>query len=150
MVSVTLLFIAPIGSRIGSLLGLARLDRQWPIVCKDFSPPEFSHALELIVEALSSSHDDSEKDLACSIRLSILLMHNAPEGAFRVVQGHTNKILNLFVNRSIFSVGPMKLRLQVLEFVSQLCSDLVSLDSVSRSVFQSLSAVAYITAHSRS
>lgn len=42
------------------------------------SVPEYSFVLELVFESLSS--ETSEKDLACLVHLSTLLLHETPEG----------------------------------------------------------------------
>jgi hypothetical protein len=106
--------------------GLGLLDGHMSNACQSFTPTEFAHVLELLAEDLSTTRRGSEDHLACLTHLSVVALRQTPQGTFKHVQDFASRCLNVFANRSVFSTGSLELRVQVLEFVSQHCSDRVS------------------------
>jgi len=90
--------------------------------CRTFSVSDFSHILDLCLESLSSSQV-SPLDLTCLVHLSTILLREAPQGSLKVNQGFMTHCINRFANYSPFYQGCLALRLQVLDFIAQHCSE---------------------------
>jgi hypothetical protein len=102
---------------------------------------EFSHVLDVLLEFLLIG-DFPAEHLAISVRFLALLMHEAPQREYsplysaisdtripdtsRLIQGCAAQCFNSFANREMFSDGPVHLRLQVLDFILEHCSERVS------------------------
>ncbi|KAF9456144.1 Urb2/Npa2 family-domain-containing protein [Collybia nuda] len=102
--------------------GRKRLDNNLLKACQALSPPQFSHILHLVREGLNTL-STSEDRLAHLIELSNLLLHNYPQGALKYTQVYAASCLSTFIRQNCFTEGSVWLRVQVLEFVAQRCSD---------------------------
>lgn len=124
---------------INRCLGRTRMNTNLSRACKSLSPSHFSYILDLVGEGLTIP-STSEDSLAHLIELSILLLHNHPQGrhvicpmscnwhfvgTLKSIQNHTTQCLHTFAGRSLFTEGLVSLRIQVLEFIVQHCSDRV-------------------------
>jgi len=82
---------------------------------------DFSHILDFCKESLSGGLPS--KDLTCLVHLSALLLHHAPLGTLKVIQGFTKHNLNVFASHPIFYSGSLSLCLETLDFISQQCPE---------------------------
>ncbi|KAG2116977.1 Urb2/Npa2 family-domain-containing protein [Suillus clintonianus] len=90
--------------------------------CKHLSVDDFSHILDTVYEALQST----QFPLAQRVRLvhaATVLLHDAPQGTLKVVQGSFSQCLNLFIGHAQFFAGPADLKVACLEYVARQCSD---------------------------
>ncbi|TFK41397.1 Urb2/Npa2 family-domain-containing protein [Crucibulum laeve] len=101
---------------------LDHLDELISKTCKALSPSQFAHVLGLVSESLITIRD-SQNILTHLVHLSAVLLHEHPQSTLKHMQTFMTKCLNAFANNDVFINGPVKLRLQVLKFISQHCSD---------------------------
>ncbi|KZT21711.1 hypothetical protein NEOLEDRAFT_1099032 [Neolentinus lepideus HHB14362 ss-1] len=94
------------------------IDRSMGLFSKALSVSDFTHSLELLSEAISSSRS-SPLDFQGPIHLSTLFLRDAPEGTLKVTQNFVTECLNIFANYDLFFCGPLSLRLAVLTFISR-------------------------------
>lgn len=113
---------------------------------------EFSSLLEFCSASLAGEGLSSQ-DLACVVHLSTLLLSETPQGnclflgrdcsslnmtplgTLKIVQGFTTNCLNLFAGHPLFHAGPLPLRLEVLAFTVQHCSDRVGHDPLTYATY---------------
>ncbi|KAF9243805.1 Urb2/Npa2 family-domain-containing protein [Melanogaster broomeanus] len=98
------------------------LDSRVSQASKKLSVEDFSHLLDTLAEGIGGS------DLqACQrerlIHLSMVLLHDAPQGTLKFVQKFATRCFNLFTGRAEMYEGSSQLKVLYLEFLARHCSD---------------------------
>ncbi|KDR84752.1 hypothetical protein GALMADRAFT_217814 [Galerina marginata CBS 339.88] len=99
------------------------LDLQLSRFCRTLVSSDYSHTLSLISDSLSDIGHLAPDHLLHLVHLASLALRDHPTHSLIHVQKFTTHCINIFNGHSVFVQGPMELRLQVLELVSQQCSD---------------------------
>ncbi|KAL4243177.1 hypothetical protein ABKN59_000993 [Abortiporus biennis] len=89
---------------------------------KKLSLPDFSYALDLIIDGLTSP-GLRHLDLVHLIHLSSIMVHEAPEGSLKITQNHFSRCLSQFVNRPKMYLKDTTLQAAVLRSVSKHFND---------------------------
>ncbi|PIL29586.1 hypothetical protein GSI_08222 [Ganoderma sinense ZZ0214-1] len=108
--------------RVGGRDGISDLESRLIIDCKTLPTESFFSLLNLVYDGLPLQTGLSTQDVANLIRLSSILLREAPEGTAKICQAHTTKCLNLFADDEDFTTTPV-LRREVVDFVVRQCSD---------------------------
>ncbi|KAG5648160.1 hypothetical protein DXG03_006114 [Asterophora parasitica] len=87
--------------------------------CSTLSPTEFARVLELISESLKV--DCSPEEHADLLQISAVLLRDHPPGTLKQMQVFSTQSFNAFAGWRRLIDGPIELRLQTLDFVSQHC-----------------------------
>uniref|UniRef100_A0A8H7Y6I5 Nucleolar 27S pre-rRNA processing Urb2/Npa2 C-terminal domain-containing protein n=1 Tax=Psilocybe cubensis TaxID=181762 RepID=A0A8H7Y6I5_PSICU len=84
---------------------------------------DYLHTLSLIADSLASDVQLlSSNHLLHLVHLASIMLHDHPTHALVYIQKFTTRCINIFNENPIFVKGPIDLRLQVLELISQHCS----------------------------
>ncbi|KAH7883895.1 Urb2/Npa2 family-domain-containing protein [Phlebopus sp. FC_14] len=89
---------------------------------KRLSVDDFSHLFEVLFETIGEPNLQVCRRERL-IRLSMVLLHDAPQGTLRIVQNFVTRCLNLFAAHSETYGDSSELRKQYLEFIAKHCSD---------------------------
>ncbi|TBU64845.1 Urb2/Npa2 family-domain-containing protein [Dichomitus squalens] len=109
-------------ARTASPSDITGLESQLASACKTLSTDTFSSLLDLVYDGLPLHKGLSSPDVARLIRLSSILLRDAPEGTAKICQSHTTQCLNLFADDEQFTTDPC-LRGEVLDFLARQCGD---------------------------
>ncbi|KAL4077700.1 Urb2/Npa2 family-domain-containing protein [Scleroderma citrinum] len=98
------------------------LDAQVGTAARGLSLAEFSHLLVVLAEGIEDSglHVHQSQRL---IRLSMVLLHDAPQGTLKVVQNFVTRCLNAFTGKPCLYEGPSEMKIDCLELIMRHCSD---------------------------
>ena len=124
------------------LLDSVKLEMRLASACRLLSPDAFSTMLDLVHEGVPSKSGLGGQEVANLVRLSSILLREAPEGkgshdlnvatvfialpgTSKVCQAHTTKCLHLFADDERFTAVPC-LRREALDFLVRQCNDRVS------------------------
>ncbi|OBZ78847.1 hypothetical protein A0H81_00559 [Grifola frondosa] len=102
--------------------GLKTLDAQVSSTCRTLAVADFTHALDIIFEALPISAGLPLRDVASLIRLTGLMLHDAPDGTSKVTQNHMTRCLNLFADHTEYITFPV-LRQGLLTLITRQCNE---------------------------
>ncbi|KAI5119926.1 hypothetical protein M0805_000891 [Coniferiporia weirii] len=89
---------------------------------RSLSLADFAFVLSLIREALTRRLP-SKKELQSIIRLSCVLVGDAPEGALKTTQEHFEECMQIFSADSVYTSCDPDLSLEALKFIGLVCSD---------------------------
>ncbi|KAI1797672.1 Urb2/Npa2 family-domain-containing protein [Ganoderma leucocontextum] len=117
---VTVAYLALV--RVGGRDGVTDLESPLASDCRMLSTGSFSSLLDLVYDGLPLQKGLSTPDVVNLIRLSSILLREAPEGTAKICQAHTTGCLNLFADNEHFTASPA-LRGEVLDFLVRQCSD---------------------------
>ncbi|KZT06756.1 uncharacterized protein LAESUDRAFT_774312 [Laetiporus sulphureus 93-53] len=98
------------------------LNARLAIASRKLTSEDFSYILELVFEALSAGAGHSIGDQICFIRLSALLLHEAPEGTAKITGNFMTRCLNMVADCSDYLQSPA-LRCEVLGLLSRHLND---------------------------
>lgn len=110
------------GSRAGDTSQATLWNGQLSNACRSLSLVDFSYLLDYVFEALARTGSTNTNDLASLIRLSNLLVHDAPEGTSKSTQVHISRCLNLFANSYEYLSHPL-LRRETLDLINSYFND---------------------------
>ncbi|KAI0670121.1 Urb2/Npa2 family-domain-containing protein [Trametes maxima] len=101
---------------------LASLESRLGAACRTFSMKDFGTLLELIYESLPSQSGLGIEDVASLIRLSPVVLHNAPEGTSKICQSFVTRCLGLFADDERFTADP-RLRKELIDLIVRQCNE---------------------------
>ncbi|KAF9014945.1 Urb2/Npa2 family-domain-containing protein [Cyathus striatus] len=100
---------------------LKELDARLSRTSQRLLPEEFGYLLRLVSESLRANAAGSQ--LQHLVHLAKILLRNHPQNSLKHIQTFAMQCLGAFVNNPLFTAGPVLLRLEVLDFVAQHCSE---------------------------